>query len=317
MSACLPKDVRALLTESDEVKLVQQECAPQQPLPPLPKKQLHGYLDNRHRADKLAKAQAQPQAAAATASCRPECSDALRSLQSHRCYHHLAQSQMNQPRTEAPLHPHGQNTLTLAALQGVWYGLYHASGIDLIDSRYDAGRRMLVGSKLTGNDFVRAGRTSWELTASGCRVVSSLWRGSFTPRWDSCHLRVVDRDHFTIAMDADDGDEISFVRASLRELMQWDEPAAPTYGFFDAMTRCGIEPEVPSASLASLFEEVLHHTHGTVLLDQVLLVAPLLLVGGWHVRGGARTAAASLVFSVVGAVYLAALIIRLSYLGIL
>ena len=131
------------------------------------------------------------------------------------------------------------------------------------------------------------------------------------------HLRVVDRDHFTIAMDADDGDEISFVRASLRELMQWDEPAAPTYGFFDAMTRCGIEPEVPSASLASLFEEVLHHTHGTVLLDQVLLVAPLLLVGGWHVRGGARTAAASLVFSVVGAVYLAALIIRLSYLGIL
>jgi hypothetical protein len=64
--------------------------------------------------------------------CTAECRDALLAFRSARCYDHLSQSQRLQPRTDAPLHPHASNAHTLTALQGIWYGLYPASGIELV-----------------------------------------------------------------------------------------------------------------------------------------------------------------------------------------
>ena len=74
----------------------------------------------------------------------------------------------------------------MVALQGVWFGIYPASGIELIELRYDSSNSMLTGRKLTGNQYVRAGRASFEVTQNSCRVVSSMWAGVFTPRWDPC-----------------------------------------------------------------------------------------------------------------------------------
>ena len=69
------------------------------------------------------------------------------------CYEYFSQSQHLQPRFQSN---------TLVALQGVWFGVYPASGIELVELRYDASKGMLTGTKLTGNQFVRAGRVSWE-----------------------------------------------------------------------------------------------------------------------------------------------------------
>ena len=81
------------------------------------------------------------------------------------CYEYFSQSQHLQPRFQSN---------TLVALQGVWFGVYPASGIELVELRYDASKGMLTGTKLTGNQYVRAGRVSWEVTQTTCRVVSSL-----------------------------------------------------------------------------------------------------------------------------------------------
>ena len=91
------------------------------------------------------------------------------------------------------------------ALQGIWYGLYPASAVDLVEVAYDASSGVLSGTKLTGNQFVRAGRVSWEVTATSCKVVSSVWAGAFTPRWDPCKFVQIDADHFDVSLPLDDG----------------------------------------------------------------------------------------------------------------
>lgn len=65
-----------------------------------------------------------------------------------------------------------------------------------VEARYDSTRRTLVAKKLTGNDFVGAGKVTWEISApsgsdgAACKVVSSLWQHVFTPRWDACSVEV-------------------------------------------------------------------------------------------------------------------------------
>ena len=45
---------------------------------------------------------------------------------------------------------------------------YPASGIELVEIQYDASKGMLTGTKLTGNQYVRAGRVS-----GGCAAAQS------------------------------------------------------------------------------------------------------------------------------------------------
>jgi len=58
---------------------------------------------------------------------------------------------------------------------------------------------VLTGTKLTGNQFVRAGRATWTISATSCHVVSSLWAGVYTPRWEACRVDVIDGDHMQAA----------------------------------------------------------------------------------------------------------------------
>ena len=174
----------------------------------------------------------------------------------------------------------------MACVQGRWYGLYPASGIELIETEFDAASGTLTATKLTGNDFVRAGRVTWTASDSSCQVVSSLWAGAFTPRWDPCVMSVEDRDHMTVTLKRSDGDEsLMFVRASLPLLMQWEEPGSPAAGFIHAMFACGLQLEDMRTSIVESLWEVLHHTQGTVLLDQLLLLLPLLMLGGTQLIG--------------------------------
>lgn len=85
--------------------------------------------------------------------CTADCAEVARRFQSEHCYPHLTQSQRLQPRHQGH---------ALVSLQGVWFGLYPASGVELVEVTWDAGRGLLLGTKLTGNQFVRAGRVSWE-----------------------------------------------------------------------------------------------------------------------------------------------------------
>ena len=65
-----------------------------------------------------------------------------------------------------------------------------------VEARYDANTRTLSGKKLTGNDFVGAGKVSWQVVvpsgfeAPVCSLVSSLWHNVYTPRWDTCIMEV-------------------------------------------------------------------------------------------------------------------------------
>ena len=83
--------------------------------------------------------------------CTADCAEVARRFQSEHCYPHLTQSQRLQPRHQGH---------ALVSLQGVWFGLYPASGVELVEVTWDAGRGLLLGTKLTGNQFVRAGRVS-------------------------------------------------------------------------------------------------------------------------------------------------------------
>ncbi|EOD09128.1 hypothetical protein EMIHUDRAFT_437185 [Emiliania huxleyi CCMP1516] len=282
-SACLPLDVRSFLT-SDIREAVTQQCA--------------SLVEGR-----------------GTRVCSAECRDAVLAFRGHRCYSHLSQSQRLQPRTAAPLHPRAANSKTLAALQGIWYGLYPASGIDLVEARLDAAAGTLSATKLTGNEFVRAGRVSWEVgPGGGCKMVSSMWQNAYTPRWDGCAVEVADADHMSITLHTgDEGEQkLAFVRAVLPELLRWDNPSSPSHGFHRAMAICGVDPEDASTSAVEALLEVLHHTQGTVLLDQLLLLAPLLLLGSWQAGGGHGSATLLL-----GGAVLLVLFVRLTYLGVL
>ena len=280
MSQCLPTDVRALL-RSDTLNQVQTQCT----------------------------------SASTTQNCDENCRKAIADFKAHRCYNHLHLSQHKMPpNAKLALNRHAQNALTLAALQGKWYGLYHAAGIELIEATYDASTRTLTGTKLTGGDYVRAGRVTWEMTTNNCRIVSSLYKNAFTPRWDECNVKVTDRDHFAVTLDDGIGgeEELHFVRGTIPLLLQWQEPRSPTYGVYEAMQRCGIGPVEPKVSLLSALNEMIHHTHGTVVLDQILLLLPLLFMLG--VRS--RRAPIILVGGVGVFFFFLVLHFRLSYLGI-
>jgi hypothetical protein len=190
-------------------------------------------------------------------SCKPECYEALEAFQKDRCYSHLSQSQWLQPRWESPIDSKGQNEHTLSSLQGRWYGLYPASGIELIETKYDARTGELSATKLTGNSFVRAGRVTWKASVSSCEVVSSMWAGVYTPRWDPCTMDVTDRDHMTVTLKIPEDDEhLMFVRATLPLLFQWEVAESPMINFGFAMHMCGLQvedlsPPEPSLTLAN------------------------------------------------------------------
>jgi len=237
-------------------------------------------------------------------SCSTDCHDAIVGFQQAHCFEYLTQSQHLQPRMQSN---------TLVSMQGVWFGIYPASGIELVELRYDAGSGMLSGTKLTGNQFVRAGRVSFEITQSSCRVVSSMWAGAFTPRWDPCRLAIYDSDHMSVTLSLGEGEEeeLNFVRARLTLLLDWEDPNSPTYGFSDAMRRCNMEPEDSPSSILSELWASLHHSKNTVLLDQGLLLFPLVLLGGYQM-GGASTSTAVL----GAAIYCVLLCVRLRYTGL-
>ena len=215
-------------------------------------------------------------------SCTAPCREAVKNLKGHLCYNALTQSQRKQPR-------HGG--VSLSAMPGTWYGLYPASGVDLIDVEYDASTSTLTGTKLTGNHYVRAGRVSWEATPSGCRVVSSQWAGVYTPRWDPCTMTMWE-DHLTIDMgegESEDAD-LTFVRARAPLLFQWDERRSPTYGLDDAFAMCHVNTEEASSVLLDALYRTIHHSESTVVLDQLLVaflvvLVPLLMSYGDGVGG--------------------------------
>lgn len=147
--ACLPRDIISLI-RGDIVKEVATRCV-------------------RDDSDEVYGAE----------PCSAACLKAILELKQQPCFSHLTQSQRLQGRMSGP---------SLSSMQGTWFGLYPASGIELLELRYNTSLSTLQGTKLTGNQFVRAGRISWEATRSGCRVVSSQWANVYTPRWDACTL---------------------------------------------------------------------------------------------------------------------------------
>ncbi len=249
--------------------------------------------------------------------CPHECRSALEALQRERCYPHLTQPQTRRSRTRGS---------RLVELQGIWYSLYPSSGVDLIELEYDPTSATLSATKLTGNQFVRAGRVTWDATPTSCRVVSSLYAGAaFAPRWDPCSLITIDTDHLRVRVltgaDDDDlvaDDDLVLVRASAPLLFEWSERRSPTHGFDRLLARCGISVEsaadLRSGFLTQAFLSALHHSTSTVVLDQALMLFPLLLLGGWQLseaNGGRAMGIAAL----LAAAYCCVLCLRLRYLG--
>ena len=203
-------------------------------------------------------------------TCSPACADAIYALKAEHCYPHLTQPQTLQPRFSG---------VTLSGMAGIWYGLYPASGVELLELRYNPSTQTLSAKKLTGNRFVPAGQITWEATPAGCRIVSSLWAGVYTPRWDACTLTMYE-DQLEVTLGGGDEEPLSFVRARLPLLLGWDDQRAPTYGLAGHFAACGIELEQPMVSLFDGLRQWLHHSHRTVIIDQILVCFPVVLVGG-------------------------------------
>lgn len=210
------------------------------------------------------------------AQCSDACREALERLKGERCFAHITRPQ---PGTTAA-------APALVAMQGTWYALYPASGLELVDVQYGAAsgataaKATLRGTKMTGNQYVRAGRLSWEATATSCSVVSSLYAGAYTPRWDPCELTMHDSDHMTVSLGGSAEDDILLVRATAPLLFGWEEHGSPLWGFAAAFDLCGIATESGLASTWAALGAALHGSGGTVVLDQALLFLPLLLLGG-------------------------------------
>lgn len=232
--------------------------------------------------------------------CTPGCMAAVHSFKQERCWHALSRSQHKQPWRTSP---------SLESSAGIWYALYPSSGVELMELEYDAVAKSLRGTKLTGNQYVRAGRVSWEATPVGCRVVSSLYAGVYSPRWDPCTLTMW-QDQLTVDL-GDPADAITLVRARAPLLLAWDEPRAPTYGFADVFERCGVTIDEPLDSLLDLLRNRLHHSASTGLIDQMLVWLPLVVLAAGHSQFEQGTLIAFLVGW--GAIACA----RLSYLGVI
>ena len=237
-------------------------------------------------------------------TCNAACAEAIYALKAERCYPYLTQSQTLQP---------AHAGVTLSGMAGIWYGLYPSPGVELVELRYNPSTQTLTATKLTGNRFVPAGKVSWEATPHGCQVVSSVWSGVYTPRWDDCSLTMWE-DRMTLELGPGD-DGLDFVRARHQPLLEWDNPRAPTYALAGHFEACGIEMVDSVASLFDQFRQWLHHSHRTVVLDQVLVCTPVVLVGGWQYASTEPLLKPILV--VVIAIYCALLVARLQYLGIM
>jgi len=271
--ACLPRDI-ILLIRGDVVKDVSRHC-------------VHDDSDETYGAE----------------ACSVTCRKAVLALKAQRCYAYLTQPQRTQGRGQGP---------SLPAMSGIWYGVYPASGVELLELQYNASTSTLSGTKLTGNQFVRAGRVSWEATRSGCRVVSSQWANVYTPRWDACSLTMWD-DHITIDLGGGGEEELTFVRARAPLLFEWEERRAPTYGFSAAFDRCEVPIEDGFAAFIGRLWSDLHHSRHTVVLDQILLLFPLLLLGGWQISTPQRQP----LLVLIAALYIYLLAARLRESGLL
>ena len=238
-------------------------------------------------------------ACAQHSGCPTSCREALYALKQARCFEALSQSQRLQPRN---------SRVTLAAMAGTWYGLYPTSGVELIEARYDAASSTLSGMKLTGNAFVPAGQVSWEATPRGCRVVSSQYAGRFTARWDQCSLTMNGHDHMSIQFGAA-GDGLSFVRALAPMLLEWDDERTPVHGLAAAFADCAIPVLDPREISLFFLARALHHSGPSVVLDQLLVLIPLLLIG-WRQRMQEHQALAP-----VATLYAMLTSSRLAYLG--
>lgn len=238
-----------------------------------------------------------------TGACGTECRDALYALKAARCFAYISQSQRLQPRGSG---------VTLAAMAGRWYGSYPASGLEMLEMSYEPATSTLSGIKLTGNNFVPAGKTSWEATPVGCSVASSLYAGKFTGQWDPCTLTMLDHDHMIVDLGGPNDDGLQFVRAKLPLLLAWDDENVPTRGLLAHLEMCGIEAEDAQTSFREWATLQLHHSTQSVLLDQALIAFPLLLLGGWF---GAGDAASRPILIGVCTTYLSVLSARLAYLG--
>jgi len=237
--------------------------------------------------------------------CTADCAEVARRFQSEHCYPHLTQSQRLQPRHQGH---------ALVSLQGVWFGLYPASGVELVEVTWDAGRGLLLGTKLTGNQFVRAGRVSWEISQTACRVVSSVWAGAYTPRWDPCRLRIGDADHVEVVLPLGNGEEevLAFVRATAPLLLEWEDESSPARGFARVFDACGLPPPAGSSLFAGL-ADWLHHSQHTVVVDQALILFPALLLGGWQLSES-NAALQRLIVAAAG-LYCVVACLRLRHLG--
>ena len=206
--------------------------------------------------------------------CPTSCREALYALKQARCFEALSQSQRLQPRNAR---------VNLAAMAGTWYALNPASnGVELIEARYDSASSTLSGVKMTGNEYVPAGKVSWEATPKGCRVVSSQYAGRFNARWDQCSLTMNGHNHMSIDFGAP-GDGLSFVRALAPMLLEWDDDRTPVHGLAAAFADCSIPLLEARDTTLHYFLRALHHSGQSVVLDQILVLVPLLLIG-WRQR---------------------------------
>lgn len=216
--------------------------------------------------------------------CQPACRRAVEAFTSARCYADISRAQYERTRSSAaPLH----------ALTGTWLGLYPSSGLELVSIALDElpadrrkgssqeGERVLAATKLTGNSYMKAGRRSWEMSerAGWCRVQSSEYAGAFSPRWDPCELRLHDRDHFDVRLSTE---SIPFVRADRRLILDWRRRDASTRGVGAALRACGLEDK------GAAWLDALNVGRAAVLVDQLLLCAPLALLVAWHAAARRR-----------------------------
>ena len=246
-----------------------------------------------------------------SAECAAECLASLYAFKKALCYNSLTQSQRLQPRYAS---------IGLSGMAGIWYGLYPAGGVELLELTFDPSSGpggTLRCTKLTGNSFVPAGKVSWEATPTGCKVVSSAYAGGYTPRWDPCTLFMQSHDQMSIDLGGNgaDSETLHFVRAKTRLLLSWDAERADTYGLADAFDSCGVQMTDELSDIREWFEELVHHssTH-SVALDQLLAATPLVLLGGWW-QLSREEQHRPILFGLASA-WAMALMARLTYLGV-
>ena len=145
-------------------------------------------------------------------------------------------------------------------------------------------------------------------------MVSSVWAGAYTPRWDPCRLRIGDADHVEVVLPLGNGEEevLAFVRATAPLLLEWEDESSPARGFARVFDACGLPPPAGSSLFAGL-ADWLHHSQHTVVVDQALILFPALLLGGWQLSES-NAALQRLIVAAAG-LYCVVACLRLRHLG--